>query len=57
MKKGLLLCLLLISNFIVAQQRYTLSGVITDITNGEKLLGVTFVIKELETGTTTKALR
>ena len=53
MKKGLLLCLLLISNFIVAQQRYTLSGVITDITNGEKLLGVTFVIKELETGTTT----
>lgn len=38
---------------LFAQQKYTLSGVVSDASTGEKLLGVNFVIKELHTGTTT----
>ncbi|MCK0131826.1 TonB-dependent receptor [Flavobacteriaceae bacterium F08102] len=36
-----------------AQDKYTLSGVITDAQNKEALIGVNLVIKELKTGTTT----
>ena len=53
MKKLLLLSFLVISVFVSAQNKYTLSGSITDASNGEKLLGVNFVIKELHTGTST----
>lgn len=36
-----------------SQKKYTLSGVVSDATSGEKLLGVNFIIKNLQTGTTT----
>ena len=53
MKKCLLLFFLVITTAIFAQHKYTLSGSISDASNGEKLLGVNFVIKELHTGTST----
>ncbi len=53
MKKYLLLFFLIITTSIFAQHKYTLSGSISDASNGEKLLGVNFVIKELHTGTST----
>lgn len=52
-KKCLLLFFLVTTTAIFAQHKYTLSGSISDASNGEKLLGVNFVIKELHTGTST----
>ncbi|NJB70558.1 hypothetical protein GGR42_001020 [Saonia flava] len=37
----------------ISQQKYTLSGTITDKTSNETLIGVTIAIPELRTGTTT----
>lgn len=52
--RNLLLLIFLVSTiFVSAQHKYTLSGSISDASNGEKLLGVNFVIKELHTGTST----
>jgi len=36
-----------------AQEKFTLSGTIKDVSNGEELIGATVIIKELETGTVT----
>ena len=36
-----------------AQQKYTLSGTVTDASNGEKLLGVNLLIKGTQMGTST----
>jgi len=52
-KKCLLLFFLVTTTALFAQHKYTLSGSISDASNGEKLLGVNFVIKELHTGTST----
>lgn len=43
--------LLLVTTSVFAQQKYTLSGYISDVSSGEKLLGVNFIVKELNTGT------
>ena len=40
-------------SFAWAQQKYTLSGIISDAATGEKLLGVNYTIKNANTGTTT----
>ncbi|MEY8780014.1 carboxypeptidase-like regulatory domain-containing protein [Allomuricauda sp. XS_ASV26] len=51
----LALLLALFGHFFVlqAQQRYTLSGTISEATSNETLIGVTVAISELKTGTTT----
>ena len=43
--------LLLCSSFLSAQQRFTLSGNISDATSNESLIGVTILVNELNTGT------
>lgn len=53
MKKYFLLFLVLTSFFAFSQQRYTLSGTISDASNGEKLLGVNFIIRDAQNGTST----
>lgn len=40
-------------SFAWAQQKYTLSGIVSDAATGEKLLGVNYTIKNANTGTTT----
>ncbi|MBI1668966.1 TonB-dependent receptor [Capnocytophaga periodontitidis] len=52
-KKCLLLLFLVVTTAVFAQHKYTLSGSISDASNGEKLLGVNFIVKELHTGTST----
>ena len=52
-RKCLLLLFLVATTAVFAQHKYTLSGSIADASNGEKLLGVNFIIKELHTGTST----
>ncbi|WP_343486054.1 TonB-dependent receptor [Allomuricauda sp. d1] len=47
------LILFLISLTTYAQQKYTLSGVISEASSNEKLIGVTVAVPELRTGTTT----
>lgn len=49
----LLLCLFLFSAPLHSQQKYTLSGTVTEAVSNETLIGVTIVIPELGTGTTT----
>ncbi len=54
MKRALLFCLFLISNAVSGQNDlYTISGYVRDASNGEELIGVNVIIKELKTGTTT----
>lgn len=53
MKKILFLFFLQLSVAVFSQGKYTLSGTISDNSNGEKLLGVNFVVREAKTGTTT----
>ena len=48
-----ILLLLLITNFTFAQEKFTLSGTITDQRNNETLYGVNFIITELKSGATT----
>ncbi len=43
--------LLLCSSLLSAQQRFTLSGNVTDATSNESLIGVTILVNELNTGT------
>lgn len=50
-KNCLLYLLILCMSTAFAQRKYTLSGLITDASNGEKLLGVNLIVKELTTGT------
>ena len=42
-----------IGSGLFAQERFTLSGTVSDLKNNETLIGVTVVITELKTGTTT----
>jgi len=53
-KKISLLCLLLLSCFLAtAQEKFTLSGTISDSNSNETLIGVNLFIPELKTGVTT----
>ena len=52
--KHLLLLLLILSfSFLHAQQKYTLSGVVTESSSNETLIGVTIIVPELRIGATT----
>lgn len=52
--RSLWLLLTILSSFSVsAQQKYTLSGTVTEASSNETLIGVTVVIPELRTGVTT----
>lgn len=51
--KRLLLLFILFSTLSFAQQKYTLSGTILEEATGESLIGVSIIIPELNTGTTT----
>ena len=53
LKKGLYLILLITFNFGVAQEKYTISGVISDLSSNETLIGVNILFPELQTGTMT----
>ncbi|MFK8276231.1 carboxypeptidase-like regulatory domain-containing protein [Capnocytophaga cynodegmi] len=53
MKKVAFFILFLLSLATYSQKKHTISGVISDASNGEKMLGVNFIIKELNTGTYT----
>ncbi|MGW9686576.1 TonB-dependent receptor [Flagellimonas sp. 2504JD1-5] len=48
-----LLCLLLNLTFLQAQQKYTLSGTISEASSNETLIGVTIAFQSLQTGVTT----
>ena len=52
-KHGLLLFLLFSFSTLKAQQKYTLSGTVTEGASNETLIGVTLFIPELRTGVTT----
>ncbi|WGK94487.1 MULTISPECIES: TonB-dependent receptor [Flavobacterium] len=52
-KKISLLCLLLSCLFATAQEKFTLSGTISDSKSNETLIGVNLFIPELKTGVTT----
>ncbi|WP_179006751.1 TonB-dependent receptor [Winogradskyella forsetii] len=51
--RGFILCLLLNVFGLQAQDKFTLSGTITDILSNETLIGVNIIIPELQTGTVT----
>ncbi|MGB0975273.1 MAG: TonB-dependent receptor [Flavobacteriaceae bacterium] len=51
--KLLFILSLLLSLQAIAQEKFTLSGVIDDTANNETLIGVNIIIPELQTGTTT----
>lgn len=53
MKKILFLFFLLISGIAVAQEKFTLSGTISEEETGETLIGVNVIIPELQSGTIT----
>lgn len=46
-------CICIIGHFLMGQEKFTLSGTITDVNTGETLIGVNVVFPELETGTIT----
>jgi CarboxypepD_reg-like domain/TonB-dependent Receptor Plug Domain len=48
----LLLLLLLLPGFTLAQQKFTISGHIKDASNGEALIGATVFVKEINNGAT-----
>ena len=55
--KNIILCFLFIFSFstisIKAQEKFTLSGTISEEKSNESLIGVSIYIPELQTGTTT----
>jgi len=53
MKIKLLILMLFVTSFGVSQERFTISGILKDQTNGETLLGATVLIKGTSIGTTT----
>ncbi|MDA0194142.1 MAG: carboxypeptidase-like regulatory domain-containing protein [Bacteroidetes bacterium] len=54
MQHRLLILLLVITSFTASSQdKFTISGYVKDASNGEELIGVTVLIKELSTGTIT----
>ncbi|HNP18683.1 MAG TPA: TonB-dependent receptor [Fulvivirga sp.] len=48
-----LLCFTIVSIHCYGQQKYTISGAISDASNGEELIGASVLIQELSTGGTT----
>jgi len=52
-RRVFLLFLLLVSIFSYSQDKFTLSGVISDEKSNETLIGVSVIIEELKTGTST----
>ncbi|MDM9632633.1 TonB-dependent receptor [Robiginitalea aurantiaca] len=48
-----LMCVLLITSFINAQGRYTLSGTVSEANSNETLIGVSILVPELSTGAVT----
>ena len=52
-EKSLLISFLLIFNCAFAQEKFTLSGTITDSSSNETLIGVNIIFPELKTGTNT----
>lgn len=48
-----LFCALLITSFIHAQNRYTLSGTVSEASSNETLIGVSILVPELSTGAVT----
>jgi hypothetical protein len=46
---------LILNNFLYAQQKFTLSGKLTDAKNGEELIGGSIAVPDLKTGTATNA--
>lgn len=54
MKKNIALSILILSTFIgFSQEKVTISGYLTDATNGESLIGATIYVKQLSSGTAT----
>jgi len=54
MKKLLtLVVFILVSNSILAQERFAVNGYVKDAENGEELIGVTIYVKEINSGTIT----
>jgi hypothetical protein len=53
MKRNLLIILLLLGVALQAQEKFTISGVVTDLNSGETLLGATVYIKGTSIGTVT----
>ncbi|MCK0180068.1 TonB-dependent receptor [Flavobacteriaceae bacterium S0862] len=51
-KNSLFLILLLLPISVISQERFTLSGVITDESSNETLIGANIIIPSLQTGTT-----
>ena len=52
-KKSVTYLLFLCFTFINAQEKFTLSGIISNINSNETLIGVNIIFPELQTGTTT----
>lgn len=53
-KTGVLLFFLIFTSFkLISQQKFTISGAVTEAASNESLIGVTILIPELNTGTTT----
>ncbi|MDT0557498.1 TonB-dependent receptor [Ichthyenterobacterium sp. W332] len=52
-QKGLFFCLLITLNLTFSQEKFTLSGIVTDSESNETLIGVTILFPELQTGTAT----
>ena len=53
LKSLVLFSFILISSFSFSQEKFTLSGVISDEKTNETLIGVSIIIEELRTGTST----
>ena len=51
--RGIILSLLLSAFSLQAQEKFTLSGKVTDILSNETLIGVNIIIPELQTGSVT----
>jgi len=51
-KNILFIFLTLLSVTVISQEKYTLSGVITDISSNETLIGANIIVPSLQTGTT-----
>ncbi len=47
------LLLVLLPGFTIAQQKFTISGYIKDVANGEALIGATVFVREIKNGATT----
>lgn len=52
--KSALICIFCLNSFILfSQEKYTISGIVSEKTSNETLIGVTILFPELNTGTTT----